>query len=191
MNLGGTVSHLRTRISSWLGNLTVARLGHHPQSLRRSIGRLVEWWNAAPACTVLESGTVGTPRAARTRGGEGPRDSETPLSVRRRVRRYTNDAATRAFLERERLRMAPGQRKKSGAKYRLSRWREEQLAAGATLTYGQLARKLHRALPDRGVLCAGEIGSLHQFSVCVHEGPDGCVERRRNRCLVRAKADGR
>ena len=71
----------------------------------------------------------------------GARDSDPGITRRRRVVNYTNDRATKDFLEQERARLSPGQRQKSGARYRLNRWREEQILAGEPITYGDLAKK--------------------------------------------------
>jgi hypothetical protein len=57
---------------------------------------------------------------------------------------YTNDKTTKDFLEREAQKIAPGLKRRSGARYRLNRWREEQLAKGVKLTYGALVRKYVR-----------------------------------------------
>jgi len=51
---------------------------------------------------------------------------------------YTNDKKTKDFLEEEAGKMSPGLRRKSGARYRLNRWREEQVAQGVRITYGDL-----------------------------------------------------
>ena len=47
---------------------------------------------------------------------------------------YTNDKETKDFLEKDAQKFAPGLLRKSGARYRLNRWREEQLVKGVTLT---------------------------------------------------------
>ena len=52
-----------------------------------------------------------------------------------RVVVYTNDKATKDFIERDALRIAPGLKRKSGARYRLNRWKEDQLADGVPITY--------------------------------------------------------
>ena len=72
------------------------------------------------------------------------RDSERGLTLRTRVVVYTNDAETKEFLEREAARIAPGMKRKSGARYRLNRWREAELGKGRQLTYGDLAREYAR-----------------------------------------------
>ena len=69
------------------------------------------------------------------------RDSDLGITRRRRIVNYINDRATKDFLEQERARLSPGQRQKSGARYRLNRWREQQILAGEPLTYGDLAKK--------------------------------------------------
>jgi hypothetical protein len=66
------------------------------------------------------------------------RDSELGLRLDRRVVRYTNDPATKAFLEREAAKLDPAFRHRSGAKYRLNRWREAQLRKGIAITYREV-----------------------------------------------------
>ena len=48
---------------------------------------------------------------------------------------YTNDRETKDFLESEARKIAPNLKRKSGARYRLNRWREEQITNGARITY--------------------------------------------------------
>jgi SAP domain-containing new25 len=57
---------------------------------------------------------------------------------------YTNDHETKDFLEREAQKVAPGLKRKSGVRYRLNRWREEQLIKGVKLTYGGLVKEYVR-----------------------------------------------
>jgi len=57
---------------------------------------------------------------------------------------YTNDKQTKAFLDREAQKLAPGLKRKPGARYRLNRWREEQLIKGVKLTYGDLVKEYVR-----------------------------------------------
>ena len=54
---------------------------------------------------------------------------------------YTNDGETKEFIETEAHRLAPDLRRKSGARYRLNRWREAQNAAGVAITYGDVVRQ--------------------------------------------------
>jgi hypothetical protein len=89
-----------------------------------------------------------TGRIADTFEGNAPsagvKDVERGLSLKLRVRVYTNHPETKAFLEREALKIAPGMKRRSGARYRLNRWREQQIAAGVPLTYGELVREYVR-----------------------------------------------
>ena len=72
------------------------------------------------------------------------RDVERGLHWKLPVMVYTNDAETKEFLERESRRLWPEHRQRSGSRYRLNRWREQQIAAGVALTYGDLVREYVR-----------------------------------------------
>jgi hypothetical protein len=72
------------------------------------------------------------------------RDTARPLTMTRRIVRYTNDRTTKDFLQRQARKLAPGVPFRSGARYRLNRWREERIAAGAAITYGDLVREYVR-----------------------------------------------
>jgi hypothetical protein len=88
----------------------------------------------------LRSGKLELPtRRALSKSAE--KDSDLGLERDLRVLNYTNDRATKDFLEREAQRLAPGLKRRSGARYRLNRWREEQLTSGRKITYGDLARQ--------------------------------------------------
>jgi hypothetical protein len=69
---------------------------------------------------------------------EGVRDVERGLKLDLPVIVYTNDKETKTFLEREAKRMSPAHKRKSGSRYRINRWREDQLARGVKITYGDL-----------------------------------------------------
>ena len=87
----------------------------------------------------LRGGAIATPRRQVRRASfTEPRDVDRGLHPRQRVIRYTNDPETKAFLEREAVKLDASYRRRSGARYRLNRWREEQIARGVKLTYGQL-----------------------------------------------------
>jgi hypothetical protein len=45
---------------------------------------------------------------------------------------YTNDRETKGFLEREARRLDPAFKRRSGARYRLNRWRDAQRRVGRT-----------------------------------------------------------
>jgi len=70
----------------------------------------------------------------------GTRDVDLGLHLDRRIVRYTNDPETKAFLEREAARLSPSYRRRSGARYRLNRWRDAQLARGRRVTYRDLVK---------------------------------------------------
>ena len=82
----------------------------------------------------LESGKIKSP-TRRSLSTSGTKDVERGLDLDLPVVVYTNDKETKAFLEREAQRLAPGLKRKSGVRYRLNRWREEQLTKGVKLTY--------------------------------------------------------
>lgn len=85
----------------------------------------------------LQTGKIKNP-TKRSLSTSGTKDVERGLNLDRPVVVYTNDKETKAFLEREAQRLAPGLKRKSGVRYRLNRWREEQLIKGVKLTYGDL-----------------------------------------------------
>ncbi len=74
----------------------------------------------------------------------GTKDVERGLSLELPVMVYTNDTVTKNFLEKEAQKMAPGMRRKSGARYRLNRWREAQLVNGIKFTYRDLVEEYVR-----------------------------------------------
>ena len=82
--------------------------------------------------------------APRSAAKEAARDTARPLTMNRRIVRYTNDRATKEFLQRQARKLAPGVPFRSGARYRLNRWREERIAAGEAITYGDLVREYVR-----------------------------------------------
>jgi hypothetical protein len=80
----------------------------------------------------------------------GVRDVERGLTLDLRVVVYTNDRKTKDILEREALRLAPRLKRKSGARYRLKRWREDQIANGVKITYRDLVREYVRLSQTAG-----------------------------------------
>lgn len=91
----------------------------------------------------LESGKVKSPTKRRL-SSSGTKDLERGLSLDLPVVVYTNDKETKDFLEKEAQKLAPGVTRKSGVRYRLNRWREEQLVRGVQLTYGDLVKEYVR-----------------------------------------------
>lgn len=80
-------------------------------------------------------------RASRGPAAAAVRDVERGLRLDLRVFAYTNDTETWDFLEREARKLAPKFKRKSGARYRLNRWREEQITAGVALSYRGLVKR--------------------------------------------------
>ena len=91
----------------------------------------------------LKTGKIESP-AKRSLSTSGIKDVEQGLSFSLPVTVYTNDKETKGFLEREAQKLVPGLKKKSGARYRLNRWREEQLVKGVKLSYGDLVKEYVR-----------------------------------------------
>ena len=71
----------------------------------------------------------------------GLKDVERGLHMKLRIENYTSNRETKDFIREQGRRMAPAVREKSGAWYRLNRWREEQITSGARPTYGDLVRQ--------------------------------------------------
>jgi len=91
----------------------------------------------------LKSGKLASP-AKSSLSPSGPKDAAQGLRLSLPVVRFTNDKETKAFLDREAQKLAPGLKRKSGVRYRFNRWREEQLAKGVKLTYGDLVKEYVR-----------------------------------------------
>ena len=91
----------------------------------------------------LKTGRIESP-TKRSLSASGPKDIEQALSLTLPVAVYTNDKETKDFLEREAQKLVPGLKRKSGVRYRLNRWREEQLVNGVKITYGDLVKEYVR-----------------------------------------------
>jgi len=91
----------------------------------------------------LRTGAIERP-TRRDLSNSGIKDVERGLRLNLPVLVYTNDKETKNFLEREAQKLAPGFKRKSGARYRLNRWREEQIIKGSKLTYGGLVKEYVR-----------------------------------------------
>jgi hypothetical protein len=72
------------------------------------------------------------------------RDVERGLHLDLLVVGYTNDATTKQFLEQEARKLVRGLKRRSGARYRLNRWREAQILSGVKLTYRDLVKEYVR-----------------------------------------------
>src|SRR5262245_54558782 len=91
----------------------------------------------------LKTGKIKNP-TKRNLSRIGINDAERGLSLDLPIRLYTNDKETKSFLENEARKLVPGLKRRSGVRYRLNRWREEQLIKGVKLTYGGLVKEYVR-----------------------------------------------
>jgi hypothetical protein len=91
----------------------------------------------------LQTGKIALP-TKRSLTKSGIRDLDRGLNLRLPVINYTSNRETKEFIMREAQKIAPGLKKKSGARYRLNRWREEQLTNGNKITYGDLVKEYVR-----------------------------------------------
>jgi hypothetical protein len=89
----------------------------------------------------LETGKVTESIAKRSRHSS-IKDSKKELTIETKVVHYTNDRETKDFLEREAKKIDPSLTRKSGEKYWLNRWLDEQLRKGNKITYGDLVNHL-------------------------------------------------
>jgi hypothetical protein len=91
----------------------------------------------------LQTGAIAQP-SKRNLSAPTERDVERGLHLDLLVVGYCNDAETKRFLEQEARKLVPGSRRRSGARYRLNRWREAQILNGVKLTYGDLVKEYVR-----------------------------------------------
>lgn len=92
---------------------------------------------------LLSSGELVPPRRS-VKPAEPVKDVERGLSLKLPVLTYTNDSETKDFLERESRKLSPEHKQRSGSRYRLNRWRGQQIASGVKITYGDLVREYVR-----------------------------------------------
>jgi SAP domain-containing protein len=88
----------------------------------------------------LRTGEIRTP-TRKTLSKSGVRDIEKGLNLKLLVVSYTSNRETKDFIVKEALKIVPNLKRKSGARYRLNRWREEQLEKGIKITYEDLVRQ--------------------------------------------------
>ena len=91
----------------------------------------------------LRTGHIKNP-TRKTLSRSGVRDVEKGLTLELPVVSYTNDKETKDFIVQEALKIAPKLKRKSGARYRLNRWREQQIDNGIKITYRDLVRQYVR-----------------------------------------------
>jgi hypothetical protein len=88
----------------------------------------------------LTTGKIQTP-TKRSLSQTGTKDVEKGLSLKLPIVNYTNDKETKDFIEKESRKIEPTFKRRSGARYRLNRWREEQITNGNQITYGDLVNQ--------------------------------------------------
>lgn len=71
---------------------------------------------------------------------KGPKDSDVGLSEDLPVKHFANNPQTWNFLDSEAKKIDPNFQRVDGTKYRLNRWRDEQLTKGNPITYEDLAK---------------------------------------------------
>jgi hypothetical protein len=91
----------------------------------------------------LRTGAIVQPARKKTSTSTA-KDVERGLHLDLAVVRYTNDSETKQFLEQEARKLVPGLRRRSGARYRLNRWREAQILNGVRLRYRDLVNEYVR-----------------------------------------------
>lgn len=88
----------------------------------------------------LRTGEVRNP-ARHNLSKSGVRDIEKGLRLDLPIVSYTSNKETKDFIVREAAKIVPNLGRKSGARYRLNRWREEQMERGIKITYEDLVRQ--------------------------------------------------
>lgn len=88
----------------------------------------------------LRTGKVDSP-AGPAQPKSAVRDVDRGLRLDLEVSHYIGNKETKDFILREALRIDPAFKHKSGTRYLLNRWREEQLNSGSRITYGDLVRQ--------------------------------------------------
>ena len=137
----------------------------------------------------LRTGKVRSP-TKRSLSTRGMRDVDRGLSLALRVVVYTNDKATKEFLEREARKLSPGMKRKSGARYRLNRWRENQLTSGVALTYGALVKQYVKLNETEGSFAQIPHGRYINFMSDFLRRGEGRYARRRRDGVEEAQDPG-
>jgi len=88
----------------------------------------------------LKTGKIGKP-PRRSLSKTGIKDSDKGLSLQLPVVNFTNNKETKTFIEHEAGKRVPNLKKRSGARYRFNRWREEQIILGIEITYDDLVKR--------------------------------------------------
>lgn len=88
----------------------------------------------------LKTGKSKTP-TMRKLTRSGCKDIENGLTLALQVINYADNRETKDFIDKAALSLDPNFKIKSGARYRLNRWREEQLTNGTMITYDSLVKQ--------------------------------------------------
>mgnify|MGYP001005136420 CR=1 FL=1 len=78
----------------------------------------------------------------------GIRDIELGLSPSLPIKNYTSNKITKDFILNESKKINPNFKIKSGSRYRINRWRDEQIHKGKKITYGDLVKEFVRLNAD-------------------------------------------
>ena len=93
----------------------------------------------------------------------GITDIEKGLSLDLKIVNYTSNKVTKDFIVSEALKIDPLLKRKSGARYRLNRWREEQIEKGVRITYGDLVEQYIRLNRVEGIFPQAPSGRYINF----------------------------
>ena len=88
----------------------------------------------------LKTGNIKQP-TKRSLSKTGIRDVDKGLTLNLPVINYTSNDETKQFIEQQAGKLQPDLKRKSGARYRLNRWREEKLTNGIKITYEDLIKR--------------------------------------------------
>lgn len=98
----------------------------------------------------LKNGKIRRRKVSAIKQSKLTKDSDKKLSLKTQIKNFTNDKVTKEFIEAQALRKEPNLPKKSGCKYWLNRWREENLSKGNKITYGDLVNEYIRLRKTKG-----------------------------------------
>ena len=88
----------------------------------------------------LRTGEVKSP-ARQNLSKSGVSDIQKGLNLKLPVVSYVSNKETKDFIVKEALKIAPNLKRKPGARYRLNRWREDQIDRGIKITYADLVKQ--------------------------------------------------
>ena len=81
---------------------------------------------------------------------DGTKDSDVGLALNLQVHKYINNKETKDFIIQAAKNMDESFKEKSGARYRLNRWREEQIGNGKRISYGDLVKQFVKLCKTKG-----------------------------------------